>query len=63
MTDDQYVTKMKGYVSELAVVEKIVDDGKFVGYILNGVDKTYNPLDDRVQATPRISFDDLFGQL
>jgi hypothetical protein len=63
MTADQYVTKMKGYVSELAAVEKIVDDDEFVGYILNGVDKTYSALVDHDQATPGISLDDLFGQL
>jgi hypothetical protein len=63
MTADQYVTKMKGYVSELAAARKIVDDDEFVCYILNGLDKTYDALVDRVQATLGIALDDLFGQL
>jgi hypothetical protein len=63
MIADQYVTKMKGYVSELAAARKIVVDDEFVGYILNGLDKTYNALVDCVQATPGVALDDLFGQL
>jgi hypothetical protein len=60
MTADQYFTKMKGFVSELVVAREVVDDDEFVGYILNGLDKSYNYLTDRVQATLGISLDDLF---
>jgi hypothetical protein len=60
MIADQYFTKMKGFVSELVVAGEVVDDDEFAGYILNGLDKSYNSLADRGQATPGISLDDLF---
>jgi hypothetical protein len=60
MTADQYFTKMKGFVSELEVAREVVNDDEFSGYILNGLDKSYNSLTDHGQATPGISLDDLF---
>jgi hypothetical protein len=59
----QYFTIMKGFVFELVVAGKIIDDHELIGYILNGLDKSYNALVDRVQANPGTTLDDPFGQL
>jgi hypothetical protein len=63
MTVAQYSTTIKGFVSELAVVGKIIDDDELKGCVLNGLEKSYNSLVNHVQSNPETTLDDLFGQL
>jgi hypothetical protein len=63
MTTAQYFTTMKGFRSELAVAGKTIDDDELIGYILNGLDKSYNSLVSSVNGNPCTSLTDLFGQM
>jgi hypothetical protein len=62
-TAAQYFTIIKGFCSELATAGNIFEDYELVGYILNGLEKMYNDLVDRVSSNPNISLDVLLGQL
>jgi hypothetical protein len=63
MTAGQYVTKMKAIFLSLQLLEKLLLMMSLSAIFYNGLDKSYNALVDRVQATPGIALDDLFGQL
>jgi hypothetical protein len=43
MTPTNFFTKMKGFASKLAAIGKPVDEDELVGFILNGLDGSYNP--------------------
>jgi hypothetical protein len=49
LTADQFFAKMKGYASELAAAGKPVEEDEMIGYIVNGLDKTYNSLVSSVE--------------
>jgi hypothetical protein len=63
LTADVYITKMKGFVSELAAAGKIVDDDELKGHILNGLDGLYNALVTSVNAIPSTTLNDMCSQL
>lgn len=63
MTTTRYFTIMKGFRSELVAAGKPIDDAELVGYILNGLDGSYNGLVSSVNANPGTSLSDLYGQL
>jgi hypothetical protein len=44
LTITQFFTKMRGFSSELAAAVKPVEDDEMIGYILNGLDSSYNDL-------------------
>jgi hypothetical protein len=48
----QFVAKMKGFVSQLADVGKIVDDDELKRYILDGLDDQYTPFVTPINAVP-----------
>jgi hypothetical protein len=61
---DQFFAKMKGYASELAAAGKPVEEDEMIGYIVNGLDKTYNSLVSSVEnPATTITLDDLFGMV
>ena len=49
----QYITKMKGFASELSAAGKKVDDDAMKDYILNGLDGDYNPIVASINSVPR----------
>ena len=51
------------FCSELAAVGKIIDDDELVGYILNGLDGSYNALVASVNGNPGTTVSDLSSQL
>jgi hypothetical protein len=63
MTPANFFTKMKGFASELAVIGKPVDEYELVGFILNGLDDSYNSLVSSVNANPCTGLDDLYDQI
>jgi hypothetical protein len=64
LTADQFFAKMKGYASELAATGKPVEEDEMIGYIVNGLDKTYNSLVSSVEnPSTTITLDDLFGMV
>jgi hypothetical protein len=54
---------MKEFGSELVAAGKIVEEGELMGYILNGLDDSYNSLVSSVNANPDTTLDDFFGQI
>ena len=63
MTALQFITKMKGFASELAAAGKKVDDDELRDYILNGLDGTFNPLVASINANPSTTLNDMCSQL
>ncbi|KAK1620266.1 hypothetical protein QYE76_025783 [Lolium multiflorum] len=63
MTAQQYITKMKGFASELAAAGKTVDDDELKDYILNGLDGSFNSLVAAINAVPSTSLNDMCSQL
>ena len=63
MTAHQYFTKMKGFASELAAAGKPLEDDELIGYLLHGLDASYNALVTAVDSNPATTLDDLFGLL
>ena len=55
----QFITKIKGFASELAASGKKVDEDELKDYILNGLDGDYNPLVASVNAIPSTSLSDM----
>ena len=58
MTAAQFISKMKGFTSELAAAGKKVDDDELKDYILNGLDGDYNPIVASSQANPAMKLND-----
>ena len=54
---------MKGFASELAAAGKPLEDDELIGYILHGLDSSYNSLVAAVNGNPDTTLDDLFGLL
>jgi hypothetical protein len=54
---------MKGFSSELVAFGKEVDEGELVGYIVNGLDGTYNNVVATVHGNPNTTLDELYDQL
>jgi hypothetical protein len=63
MTTDQFFAKMKGFSSELVAAGKPVEDDEMIGYILNGLDSSYNDLVSSVNGNPHTTLDDVYGQI
>jgi hypothetical protein len=63
MTAQQYITKMKGYDSELAATGKPVDDEELKDYIMNGLDGSFNNLVAAINAVPSTSLNDMCSQI
>ncbi|KAM0877932.1 hypothetical protein ACQ4PT_035216 [Festuca glaucescens] len=63
MTAQQFITKMKGYASELAAAGKPVDDDELKDYILNGLDGNFNALVAAINDVPSTSLNDMCSQL
>jgi hypothetical protein len=59
----KYFAKMKALASELAATRKPIDDDELVGYLLHGLDSSYNPLVADVNANPSTSLSYFFSQL
>jgi hypothetical protein len=63
MTAQQYITKMKGFASELAAAGKPVDDDELKDYILNGLDCSYNGLVVAINAHTNTKLNDACSRL
>ncbi|XP_071676997.1 uncharacterized protein [Lolium perenne] len=63
LSAQQYITKMKGFASELVAVGKPVDDDELKDYILNGLDDSYNGLVAVINAHPNTKLNDACSQL
>ncbi|KAK1629044.1 hypothetical protein QYE76_003359 [Lolium multiflorum] len=63
MTVQQYITKMKGYASELAATGKPVDDDELKDYIMNGLDGSFNSLVAAINDVPSTSLNDMCSQI
>jgi hypothetical protein len=63
MTAQHYITKMKGYASELATAGKTVDDDELKDYILNDLDGSFNSLVAAINDVPSTSLNDTCTQL
>ena len=59
----QFITKMKGFVSELATIGKTVDDDELRGYIPGGLDDQYTPFVTSINANPSTTCADMCSQL
>ena len=62
-TAAQFFAKMKSFSSELAAAGKPIEEDDMVGYILNGLDGSYNSLVSSVNGNPGTTLDDLYSQL
>jgi hypothetical protein len=63
MTVDQFISKMRGFVSELVAAGKRVDDDKLKDYILNGLDEDYNSLVASINVVPSTTLNEMCSQL
>ncbi|KAK1616455.1 hypothetical protein QYE76_021972 [Lolium multiflorum] len=63
MTAQQYITKMKGFASELAAAGKPVDDDELKDYIMNGLDGSFNSLVAAINAVPSTTLNDMCSQI
>jgi hypothetical protein len=63
LTIAQYFAKMKGFSSKLISLGKAIDDGELVGYIVNGLDGTYNNVVTTVHGNPYTTLDELYDQI
>jgi hypothetical protein len=61
LTVAQFFAKMREFSSELAAAGKPVEDDEMIGYVLNGLDSSYNELVSSVNGNPNTTFDDLFS--
>jgi hypothetical protein len=60
-TTDKYFAKKKAIASELAAAGKILDDDELIGAMLNGLDKSYNPLIAAINANGGTILPNLFS--
>ena len=64
MSASQFISKMKGFASELAATGRIIDDEELKEYILGGLDaQEYTSLVTSVNANPSTTLQDLCAQL
>ena len=63
LTAAQYFSKMKSFGAELLALGKQIDDGELVGYILNGLDGSYNNVVAAVHGNPHTTLDELYDQI
>ncbi|KAK1698168.1 hypothetical protein QYE76_014865 [Lolium multiflorum] len=63
LTVPQFLSKMRGFASELAAAGKVVDDDELKGYILGGLQGPYTPFVASMNATPNTSLTDMCAQL
>jgi hypothetical protein len=63
LTVAQFISKMRGFASELAAAGKIVDDDELKGYILGGLQGPYTPFVASMNAVPNTSLTDMCSQL
>jgi hypothetical protein len=58
-----YFAKMKSFTFELAAAGKLVDEDEMVGYIVNGLDASYNDVAASVNGNADNTLDDLYDQV
>ncbi|KAK1696039.1 hypothetical protein QYE76_012736 [Lolium multiflorum] len=63
LTVPQFISKMRGFASELAAAGKIVDDDELKGYILGGLQGPYTPFVASMNATPNTTLTDIHLQM
>jgi hypothetical protein len=63
MPANRFISKMKGFASELAKTGKKVDYDEMKGYILNGLDSDYNPLIDSINSISSTTLTNMCAQL
>jgi hypothetical protein len=63
MTATAFISKMKGYASELAAAGRVISDEELKEYLLAGLDGEYNPIVAAANANPATSFTDVCNQL
>jgi hypothetical protein len=63
LTAQQYISKMKGFASELAAAGKKVYDEELKDYILNGLDGNFNSLVAAINAVPSTTLNDMCSQV
>jgi hypothetical protein len=63
MTLDQFISKMRGFASELVAAGKRVDDDELKDYILNGLGGDYNSLVASINDVPSTTLNDMCSQL
>jgi hypothetical protein len=52
---------MREFSSELATAGKPVEEDEMIGYVLNGLDSSYNDLVSSVNGNPNTTFDELYS--
>jgi hypothetical protein len=57
-----YYNKMKGFIDEMAVVGKPLEDEDFISYVLAGLDQDYNSFMENVTGKDEISLGVLYSQ-
>ena len=63
MTVAQFISKMRGFASELAAAGKIVDDDELKGYILGGLQGPYTSFVASMNTVPNTTLTDMCAQL
>jgi hypothetical protein len=63
LTAQQYISKMKGFASELAAAGKKVYDEELKDYILNGLDANFNSLVAAINVVPSTTLNDMCSQV
>jgi hypothetical protein len=58
-----FISKMKGFASELAAAGRVISDEEINEYVLPGLDGEYNAIVASVNANPSTSFADVCNQL
>jgi hypothetical protein len=63
LTPAAYFAKMESFASELAAAGKPVDEDEMVGYIVNGLDASYNDVAANINGNADTTLDDLYDQV
>ncbi|KAK1621085.1 hypothetical protein QYE76_026602 [Lolium multiflorum] len=63
MTASVFFAKMKAFASELAAAGKPVEEDEMVGYLVNGLDASYNDVAAAVNGNSDTTIDDLYDQI
>ncbi|XP_071683320.1 uncharacterized protein [Lolium perenne] len=63
MSASVFFAKMKAFASELAAAGKPVEEDEMVGYLVNGLDASYNDVAAAVNGNSDTTIDDLYDQI
>jgi hypothetical protein len=63
LTASAFFAKMKGFASELAAAGKPVPEDEMIGYIINGLDGSYNDVAASVNGNNDITLDEVYDQI